>query len=264
MAKLVTVRVLITIATARQWPIHHIDINHAFLHGHLDEKAYMAPPQGYTKAKIGQIYKLLRSLYGLKQAGRQWNVEFYNKLHEYSFSQSYVDHILFLKHADNYFTALLVYVGDVLITATSKTVITNVKAYLHKVFTIKVLGYVHYFLGLEIAHSALGTYINQRKYILYILYDVGLTGSKPIHTPLPKGLKLVADQGAPFSNLEQYRRLIGRLLYLNFTRTYITFAVQQLSQFVGSPCLQHVALHVLRYLKGCPSKGLYFPINNSL
>lgn len=71
MAKLVIVHVLFVEATANQWPIHQVDINNAFLHGLLDEEVYMLPPQGSAKAKLGQVCRLLRSLYRLKQAGRQ-------------------------------------------------------------------------------------------------------------------------------------------------------------------------------------------------
>lgn len=64
LAKLVTVRVLLVVATAKRWSIRHVDISNAFLHGSLDEEVYMTPPQGYTKAKSGQVCKLHRSLYG--------------------------------------------------------------------------------------------------------------------------------------------------------------------------------------------------------
>jgi len=69
-AKLTTVRVFIALATARGWPLHQLDINNAFLHGFIDEDVYMLPPEGYTKALPGQVCKLERSLYGLKQASR--------------------------------------------------------------------------------------------------------------------------------------------------------------------------------------------------
>ena len=66
--KLTTVRLFIALATAKDWPLYQLDINNAFLHGFIDEEVYMLPSQGYTKAKPGQVCKLIRSLYGLKQA----------------------------------------------------------------------------------------------------------------------------------------------------------------------------------------------------
>lgn len=128
------------------------------------------------------------------------------------------------------------------------------------------MGYAHFFLGLEIVRGKKGTHVNQRKYVLDILSDAWLIGSKSVDTPLPRGLKLIASKDKLLSEPNKYKRLIGRLLYLNFTRSDITYAVQQLSQFVGSPCQQQwdAAIHVLRYLKGCPSKGPYLPANNSL
>lgn len=103
------------------------------------------------------------------------------------FTQSSADNCLFLRHTSNSFTVLLVYVDDVLITGSCEKTIREVKAQLHEAFTIKELGYVRYFLGIEIARGPEGTYINQRKYILDILSDTGLLGSKLALTPLPKG-----------------------------------------------------------------------------
>jgi len=74
-AKLSTVRILVALATQKKWPLHQLDINNAFLHGFLDEEVYIMPPEGYSQA-AGKGCKLKRSLYGLKQASRQWNKEF--------------------------------------------------------------------------------------------------------------------------------------------------------------------------------------------
>lgn len=102
--------------------------------------------------------------------------------------------------------------------------------------------------------------------MLDILSDTGLLGAKVVDTPLSRGHKFVTDQSDLLTEPDRYRRLIGRLLYLNFTRPDITYAVQQLSQFVGVPCQQHwdATIHVLRYLKWSPSKGIYFPVTNNL
>lgn len=139
--------------------------------------------------------------------------------------KSQSDHCLFLKEAPKGFTTLLVYVDDVLIIGTCGGEIKEVKDYLHKIFTIKDLGHVHYFLGLEIARGDNGTYVNQRKYTLDILSNAGLLGAKSIFMPLSKNLKPVSDQGVSLQNLDKYRRLTGRLLYLNFTCPDITYVV---------------------------------------
>ena len=190
-AKLVTVRLFFTIATTKAWPIHQLDINNAFLHGHLLEEVYMLPSDGYTKAALGQVCRLRRSLYGLKQASRQWNLEFCSKLTQFGFTQSAHDHRLFIKRSSKSFLALLVYVDDVLIIGTSEDDILQVKRFLHSVFSIKDLGYAKYFLGLEIARSPKGMFLHQRKYVLDILSDVGLLHAKTASTPLQRGHKFL-------------------------------------------------------------------------
>ncbi|KAL0399761.1 UNVERIFIED_CONTAM: Retrovirus-related Pol polyprotein from transposon RE1 [Sesamum radiatum] len=162
--------------------------------------------------------------------------------------------------------ALLVYVDDVLITCVSESKITEVKEFLRSAFSIKDLGSAKYFLGLEIARSSSGTSITQHKFIRDIIADTGLQYARVASSPLPPGIKLSAHNSPPLSDAEPYRRLVGRLLYLSFTRPDISFGAQQLSQFVHAPCAVHLdaAMHLVRYLKGCPERGLFFPASNSL
>ncbi|XP_031253579.1 uncharacterized protein LOC116111548 [Pistacia vera] len=229
------------------------------------KKSIFFPPDGYSKAQNGEVCKLRKSLYGLKQASRQWNYELCTKLLAYSFVQSKHDHCLFTTPSADNFLALIVYVDDVLVMGPNESDIAAVKAYLHSVFTIKDLGYAKYFIGIEITRSLEGTFINQRKYILDILEDTGLAGAKPVSTHFRKACKLSSESSNLLSSPDQYRRLIGRLLYLNLIKPDISFAVQQLSQFVNSPCQEHwdATLYILRYLKGCPSKGLFFLAHSS-
>ncbi|KAL0400000.1 UNVERIFIED_CONTAM: Retrovirus-related Pol polyprotein from transposon RE1 [Sesamum radiatum] len=121
----------------------------------LDEDIYMVPPEG-SSIPAGKVWKLKRSLYGLKQASRQWNLELTNKLLSYGFIQSQYDHCLCLKHTAARLCALLVYVDDVLLTRSSESQIAEVKHFLDSTFTIKDLGPANYFLGLEIARSSSG------------------------------------------------------------------------------------------------------------
>ncbi|KAK4384131.1 Retrovirus-related Pol polyprotein from transposon RE1 [Sesamum angolense] len=195
-ARTVTVRLFIAIATAYSWCILQLDVNNAFLHGQLDEEVYMTPPEGYEKAHPGLVCKLKKSLYGLKQASRQWNIELTSKLEAYGFKQSPHDHCLFTMRSNSCFLALIVYVDDVLLTGTSIDALVAVKTYLDDLFTIKDLGHAKYFLGLELARSSHGTYVTQHKYLQDIVHDCHLQDAKATVTPLSPGLKLDADSGA--------------------------------------------------------------------
>ncbi|KAK4388326.1 Retrovirus-related Pol polyprotein from transposon RE2 [Sesamum angolense] len=114
---------------------------------------------------------------------------------------------LFIKHSGSKFTALLVYIDDVLLTGTSLQALQAVKAYLHRLFTIKDLDFAKYFLGLELARSTHGTCVMQTKYLCDILVDCHMTEAKPTGMPLPLGIKFEADAGPLSPHPDRYRRL---------------------------------------------------------
>ena len=87
------------------------------------------------------------------------------------------------------------------------------------------MGELHYFLGIEVARSKEGISLSKRKYVLDILEETNLLGSKPMETPMDPNVKLYEDQGELLSNPERYRCLIGKLNYLTITRLDILFAV---------------------------------------
>ncbi|KAL0373560.1 UNVERIFIED_CONTAM: Retrovirus-related Pol polyprotein from transposon RE1 [Sesamum radiatum] len=238
-AKTVTVRLFLAITSSHSWPISQLDVNNAFLHGHLNEEVYMHPPEGYLQAQSGQVCCLKRSLYGLKQASRQWNKEFSSKLKAYSFRQSQHAYCLFHRQTSTSFRALLVYVDDVLITGTSLDCIQDVKAYLDNLFTIKDLGFARYFLGLELARSSHCTYVMQCKYLRDILVDCKMHDAHSVPTPLSLGIRFDSTTGALLPSPDRYRRLIGHMLYLGFSRSNISFAVQQFKQFLQHPQEPH-------------------------
>lgn len=234
-AKLPTVRIFIALAIAHEWPMFQLDVNNALLHGFLEEDIiYMRPPEGYFKAR-DQVCKLKRSLYGLKQASRQWNHELIQFLMQSGYIQSSHDYSLFVKDSKSGFTALLVHVDDILLTGTDLVEIASVKTALHDKFTIKDLGVARYFLGMEIYRSATGAYSSQKKHVTDILIDTNMLQAKEAAFPLPTGLKLKLDEGELLKDPEQFRRLIGRLLYLSLTRPDLSYSAQHLSQFVSQP-----------------------------
>ncbi|XP_042980248.1 cyclic nucleotide-gated ion channel 1-like [Carya illinoinensis] len=162
--------------------------------------------------------------------------------------------------------ALVVYVDDVLLASDSLQDIELLKKFLDEQLTIKDLGPLKYFLGLEVARSHTGISLCQRKYTLNILQDTSLIGSKPTAFPMESNLKLAIDDSVPYEDPSSYRKLVGRLLYLTITRPDIAYSVQVLSQFLAKPTANHhkAAIRVLRYLKATPGQGLLFSSSSEL
>ncbi|XP_020549893.1 uncharacterized protein LOC110012101 [Sesamum indicum] len=170
----------------------------------------MLPPEGYSLPAPHLVCKLARSLYGLKQAFRQWNIELTAKLEDFGYVQCPHDDCLFLKITSTCFVALLIYVDDILLTGDSTAEIAALKDYLHSLFTIKNLGYAKYFLGLEFARSSHGLLVTQHKYLTDIIADAHLQDAKIASTPLPSDFNLTDDAGSLLSDPSLYRRLVGR------------------------------------------------------
>ena len=188
---------MIALASMNLWHIHQLDVNNAFLHGDLQEDVYMLVPQGITTSKPTQVCKLLKSLYGLKQASRKWYEKLTCLLLQHQYTQSNADHSLFIKKIATSFTVLLVYVDDVIIVGDSLTKFQFFKDILHSSFKIKDLGQLKYFLGLEVAHSSQGIFLCQRNYCLDLLTDTCYLASKPVSTPSDPSCKLHTDASAP-------------------------------------------------------------------
>ena len=107
-AKMASVRCFLSVAAAKRWPLHQMDVNNAFLHGDLDEEVYMRMPPGFNTTASNQVCCLQKSLYGLKQSPRQWFTKLSSKLIDYGFIRSYVDYSLCTYKMGEKFMALLV------------------------------------------------------------------------------------------------------------------------------------------------------------
>ena len=208
--KLVTVKMLLSLAAIHGWSLTQLDVTNVFLHGGLMEKVYMSLPPGYTCREgkhlpSNAVCRLHKSIYGLKQASRQWFHKFSNDLLSEGFVQSTSDHTLFTKHQDTSFLALLIYVDDIIIASNDQLVVDTLKHTLNCKFKMKDLGPLRYFLGLEVARSTAGIPICQRKYALELLSDIGHLGCKPTTIPMDPNLKLSQDDGVLIENPTNYR-----------------------------------------------------------
>jgi len=189
-AKLTTLRLLLALAATQNWTLKQLDVNNAFLHGDLDEEVYMQLPPSFHTSSPNLVCRLKKSLYGLKQTGRQWYAKLSNFLVSHNYKISTADHSLFLKHDGKHNTKLLVYVDDIILTRNNPMEISAIISLLHDFFHIKNLDDLSYFIGIEVARNAIGIHLSQRKYILDMLKDTGMLGCAPAPTPMLHNVKL--------------------------------------------------------------------------
>ena len=161
-AKLNTIRVLLSLAANLDWPLHQMDVKNAFLNGELDEEVYMDLPSGFDGGYEGRkVCRLKKSLYGLKQSPRAWFDRFTKSVKKYGYSQGQTDHTLFFKHSQNgKVTILIVYVDYIILTGDDLEELVRLKGLLAQDFEMKDLGQLRHFLGMEVAKTKKGISIS--------------------------------------------------------------------------------------------------------
>jgi hypothetical protein len=206
------------------------------------------------------VCKLHKSLYGLKQAPRAWFECFTSHLLTIGFTASTADPSLFVFRNGSTFLYLLLYVDDIILTGNNPVAVTSLITALASTFELKDLGPLRYFLGLQIDYGHDYLFVHQRKYITDLLSKFNMTSCKAAFTPFPISHKLQASSKDLLSDPTQYRSLLGALQYATFTRPDITYAVNQVYQYMHKPTATHLATakRILRYLQGTLHLGIRF------
>lgn len=259
-AKHPTIRILLSIAVTNDWPLRQVDINNAFLHGHLTETVFMEQPAGYVDSNDPTaVCRLHKSLYGLKQAPRVWYSELKNYLINSGFAQSHSDTCLFTYIHDRLIIYVLVYVDDIIITGNKLEAVEKFISQLKSNFSVKDLGDLSYFLGVEVKRLPTGIFLSQQNYIREILEFAKMEGAKAVNTPLSTSSTLRLADSVHLDDVSSFRRVIGKLQYLLLTRPDIAFAVNRLSQFTSRPTINHwsAVKRLLRFLIGTFDTGLF-------
>ena len=249
-AKLPSVHVILANAASLNWEIHQVDVKSAYLNAPLKETVYMNIPRGAEKLEHkGKVCRLLKGMYGLKQAGRGWHQELTRVFtQELGFQRSDLDHSIFKLHNEKRNIIVAVATDDMLITSNSLDHISNLKADLSRYWGISDIGEARWYLGFEIKRdrAARTISINQSAYLTSMAAKFRLSNAKPVTTPIEPGVILNKEQ-APLSvqhtirmrNIP-YAEAIGSVLWpVIISRPDAAFAIGTLSQFIQNPAMVH-------------------------
>ncbi|GJS97167.1 ribonuclease H-like domain-containing protein [Tanacetum coccineum] len=253
-----TIRTVLSLVVSRQWPIHQLDVKNAFLNGDLSETMYMHQPPGFVDSRYpNHVCLLQRSLYGLKQAPRAWFQRFAGYATRAGFSPSRCDYSLFIYTQGSQVAYLLIYVDDIILTASSPVLLQQIVDSLHKEFDMTDLGALNYFLGISAVRHPTGLFLSQKKYARQLLERAHMVNCNPSRTPIDTDSKLGPD-GVPVQDPTLYRSLAGGLQYLTFTRPDLSYAVQQVCLYMHDPREPHFAAlkRIMRYVQGTLELGL--------
>lgn len=219
----------------------------------------MEQPPGFVHENNSNLVcKLEKSLYGLKQAPRVWYSELKSFLLSVGFHQSKSDSCLFIYHQMGKLIYLLVYVDDIIITGADSSSVEEFIHALSRRFSIKDLGALHFFLGVEVTRTPTGLFLSQQNYIRELLEKVHMHEAKSAPTPMTQKTVLSLNDSRCLSDVQEYRALIGSLQYLLLTRPDVAYVVNKLSQYTSKPTENHWSSlkRLLRYLVGTFDFGL--------
>ena len=268
-ARYTSIRSILAIANQLDLEVHQMDVKSAFLNGKLNEEIYMHQSEGFVNAeKPRKVCRLKKSLYGLKQSARCWNIVLDKHLKNSGYSQSPVDLCVYtktFKQNDMDIIILVgVYVDDIIIASNNIDILNSEKSKLSTRFDMDDRGELHHLLGMRKRRDrkAKVLMLDQSIYLKKVLHRFGFENSRPVATPMDpcKKFDKLADDEDPVE-INEYQAVICCLTYASIcTRPDITTAVSYLSQFMSRPGTEHWegVKRVLRYIRGTLDLGLKF------
>lgn len=250
-----SIRFLMAMAVKFGWKIDQMDVVTAFLHGDISETIYMHQPEVFDDGS-GRVCKLNKSLYGLKQASRQWNVKLNCVLETAGFVRCKKDSCVYVRRNEKSLVVIAVYVDDLLLFYNNDKWKDELKSTLKQNFHMKDLGAATNVLGIRINYNReAGTLsLDQQSYIEDILRKFNMFHCDPVKLPSDPNQKLTKDMAEnKIDSNVPYQEAVGCVLYLaQCTRPDISFSVANVSQFNQQHGQAHwtAVKRILRYLKG--------------
>ncbi len=273
-AKYKSIRTVLAIANQLNLDVHQMDVKSAFLNGELSEDIYMKQPEGFVNKKCpAKVCKLKKSLYGLKQSARCWNLKIDEYLKASKYIQSEADPCIYYKtevvDGKTQIMIIAVYVDDTILLSNDSELLLLEKKRLSERFDMDDRGEIHYVLGMEVKRDRKSKTmtISQKAYLENVLERFDMQNSRPVSTPLETGKKFakISEDEEPI-DVKKYQAAIGSLNYAAIaTRPDLSVAVGMLSQHMRNPSAEHWigVKRVLRYIRGTIDFGLKFTYSDN-
>lgn len=264
------VRVIVTVAVHYGYSINHLDVKGAFLHALLPESddIWVRLTKIDDIRQInGQVVKLKKSLYGLRQAPKLWYKHLATTLKKIGFRRSSYCKCLFIGGTKAKPVYIVSYVDDLLVLGPDDS-LAKTKTGMSKILSVTDLGACKHFLGINIDYRQDGLLLSQSAYNKRVLATANMLDCKPVGTPLPFCHTLYRDRVPATEKVRRelalvpYRNLLGSVIYLSTrTRPDISTAISLLGKFQTDPTPSDwkALKHLLRYLKGPVDFGIFIP-----
>lgn len=259
--RLDAIRIILAIAAKENWEIYQMDVVTAFLAGDLEDEVYMKMPEHMVQ-QFGRYTRVLKSLYGLKQAARVWYLLLANFLTSIGFTCVPTDQTIFINSITG--VVIGIHVDDLLITGPNKNEAEKLKESLKVRFKMKDLGLARNVLGMRITRKGKYLTLDQSQYAQSIVRDFAMPGTKIYLSPMASNaigeLEKSPGRICTDEELSGYWRLLGKLMYLCNSRPDIIFATHKLAQYSHKACHNHwlALLRVLSYVEGTVNYGIRY------
>ena len=259
-------RIIMALVAHFDQELHQMDVKTAFLNGELSENVYMAQPKGFViegKEKLG--CRLMRSIYSLKQASRQWYIKFDETIRRFGFEENKEDNCIYAKFLGRKYIFLVLYVDDILLASSDMALLLDTKRFLSSNFDMKDMGEASYVLGIEIQRDKnrgiLG--LSQKTYIENVLKRYGMHKSNPNSIPILQsekfGMFQCLEKGYELEQMKSvpYASALESIMYAQVcTRPDLALATGLLGRFQSNLGKDHwkAIKRTLHYMQG--TRGL--------
>jgi len=250
-AKFSSLRTVFALAAKHNLEVHQMDIKATYLNTHLKEDIYIKAPPSFDIPN-GHILRLKKGVYGTKQGGRVWYIDFSSTLSDLGYTRMEADHAVFVCKTSGFPDIITTYVDDMGLISESLERINQDKEALRRHYEMTDLGEMGWILGIHMTHDHdKGTIsLSQEKFIREVLECYGITNAHPISTPALVNECLV-KLSSPEIDAKAYQHTLGSIMYpMLGTQPDLGYAIVALGCHAANPRPnhQHALEHVLQYL----------------